>query len=209
MDELLSQITKEYHERVNKNFEAIADLITTPYNWSLLDAIKLEICDCILIGASQAAVTLTNHLLEKSLKALLKYNEPNNQNYTDTAEIEAHFENLNNLYGGEILNNTIYACVEKELISDEQGQKLHEFRKKFRNAFGHADPKKTFGETKKRVGIYNPFVHKEFKFTDVKVANFPFLQYTTQKEIANSECVNYFRFVDGVIKDVMPKLFRQ
>ena len=209
MDELLSQISKDYNERVNKNFEAIADLVTTPYNWQLLDAIRQEICDCILIGASQAAVTLTNHLLEKSLKALLMHNEPNNQNYTDTTEIEAHFENLNNLYGGEILNNTINACVDKGLISSEQGQNLHEFKKKFRNAFGHADPKKIFGDTKKRVGIYNPFVHKEFKFTEVKVANFPFLQDTTQKEIANSECVNYFRYVDYVIKDVMPKLFRQ
>ncbi len=83
---------------------------------------------------------------------------------------------------------------------------LSQIKKDYRE---HADPKKTFGETTKRVGIYNPFVHEELKFTEVKVANFPFLQDTTQKEIANSECETYFRFVDGVIKDVMPKLFRQ
>ncbi|MEJ7626157.1 MAG: hypothetical protein WKF35_04800 [Ferruginibacter sp.] len=209
MQDLKNSLLQEYNERLNTNFNIIANLIITPYNWPLLDAIRIEICDCILVGASQAAVTLTNHLLEKSLKALLMHNEPTNQNYTDAAEIEAHFENLNNQYGGMILQNTIDACVGNGLITDEQGANLHEFRKKFRNAFGHADPKKTFGETKKRIGIFNPFVHEEFQFSEVKVANFPFLQDKTQKEIANNECVNYFRYVDSVIKEVMPKLFKQ
>lgn len=209
MQEIKNSLLQEHQQRFHSNFDSIADLITTPYNWSLLDAIRIEICDCILVSASQAAVTLTNHLLEKSLKALLMHNEPTDQNYTDGAQIEAHFENLNNQYGGMILQNTINACLAKGLITTEQVTNLHEFRKKFRNAFGHADPNKTFGETKKRIGIFNPIIHEKVKFSEVKVANFPFLQDTTQKAIANNECVNYFRYVDNVIKEVMPKLFKQ
>jgi hypothetical protein len=202
-------LTDDITQRVQRNFEKITDIINAPYNWPLLDSIRNEICDCILVDSTQAAVTLTNHLLEKSLKALLMHSEPSNQNYTDAAEIEAHFENLNNQYGGMMLNRTIDTCAEKGLITAEQASKLHDFRGKFRNAFGHADPQKTFGERKKRVGIFNPYVHNEVQAAEVKVANFPFLQDTTQKQIADSEGVDYFRYVDGVIKDVMPKLFRQ
>ena len=70
----------------------------------------------ILIDSSQAAVTLTNHLLEKSLKAVLMHNEPSNQNYTDAAEIEQHFENMNNQFGSIVLHKTITACHEKILL---------------------------------------------------------------------------------------------
>ena len=205
----ISPLTNDITQRVQQNIGKIADIISVPYNWPLLDAIRHEICDCILVGSTQAAVTLTNHLLEKALKALLMHSEPSNQNYTDAAEIEAHFENLNNQYGGMVLQKTIDACANKGLIKEEQATTLHDFRNKFRNAFGHADPKKTFGETKKKVGIFNPFVHTEVQVSEVKVANFPFLQDTTQKQIADNDGTDYFRYVDSVIKDVMPKLFRQ
>ncbi|MCB0508950.1 MAG: hypothetical protein KDD21_11690, partial [Bacteroidetes bacterium] len=159
------------------------------------------------IDSTQAAVTLTNHLLEKSLKAVLIFNEPNNQNYTDISQIENHFENMNNLHGNKLLYETITACQAKKLISDEQAEKLNEYRQNLRNAFSHADSNKTFGETKKIVGIFNPFVHNEIQSKEVKVANFPFLQDTTQKQIADKECVTYFKYVDSVIKSITPNLF--
>jgi hypothetical protein len=205
--EQIEEVSQDLGQRIRQNLSKISDILSTPYNWPLLDSIRQEICNCILIDSSQAAVTLTNHLLEKSLKAVLMHNKPSNQNYTDAAEIEQHFENMNNQFGSIVLHKTITACHEKNLISNEQAQKLHEFREKFRNAFGHADPKKIFGETKKVVGIFNPLVHTEVQRTEVKVANFPFLQDTTQKQIADDECVNYFRYVDSIIRDVMPKLF--
>lgn len=205
----IEDISQDLGQRIRQNLSKISNIMSTPYNWPLLDSIRQEICNCILIDSSQAAVTLTNHLLEKSLKTVLMHNEPSNQNYSDAAEIEQHFENMNNQFGSIDLHKTITACHEKNLINDEQAQKLHEFREKFRNAFGHADPKKIFGETKKVVAIFNPLIHTEFQTTKVKVANFPFLQDTTQKQIADEECVNYFRYVDSMIKDVMPKLFIQ
>jgi hypothetical protein len=135
------------------------------------------------------------------------HNEPSNQNYTDPDKIEEHFENMNTLYGSKDLFISINACKKRNLITKGQAQVLHDFRVKFRNAFGHADPTKIFGETRKEIRIFNPLVHNQFQRAEVKVANFPFLQDTTQKEIADEECVNYFKYVDTIIREVIPKLF--
>lgn len=148
--EQLEFLKQDLEHRVTQNFDKVQDLITSPYNWPLLDSIRHEICNCILVDCSQAAVTLTNHLLEKSLKAVLMHNEPSNQNYTDAREIEEHFENMNNQYGSIVLHQTIDTCKDKNLISDEQAQVLHKFRDKFRNAFGHADPKKYLVRLKRK-----------------------------------------------------------
>jgi len=153
--EQIDEVSQNLGKKITQNFSKVSDILLNPYNWPLLDSIRQEICNCILIDSSQAAVTLTNHLLEKSLKAVLMHNESSNQNYTDASEIEQHFENMNNQFGNIVLHKTISACHEKKLITDEQSQKLNKFREIFRNAFGHADPNKELKVTESIPEILN------------------------------------------------------
>lgn len=191
-----------------RNIESYGHFVDEPFNWSLLNSIREEICKCLIVGCNQAAITLTNHLLEKSLKIFLFHVEPSSQNYTNTEEIERHFKKINRIHGGKDLSDTINNCCSKGLITKEQKNILHNYRDQFRNAFGHAEPNKTFGLAEKEVIIFNPLVHNRVPDpVKVKVADFPFLYDYKQKEIADQNSVQYFEYVDNLIKDVLPKLF--
>src|SRR5674476_181595 len=49
------------------------------YQWPEIDPVRNEICLCLLFGLSQAAITLTNHLMESALKnALIVYHSKQN-----------------------------------------------------------------------------------------------------------------------------------
>lgn len=203
------EILKSIHQTVEQNIKSYGHLFNERFNWSLLDSIRDEICTCLITGCSQASITLTNHLLEKSLKIFLFHVEPTSQNYTDAEEIEKHFKEMNRIYGGKDLSDTINNCCSKGLITREQKNILHGYRDQFRNAFGHAEPNKIFGQTEKEVIVFNPFIHSKVpEPVKVKVADFPFLHDHQQKEIAEENCGKYFEYVDRLIKSVLPKLFK-
>src|SRR5437868_15550916 len=107
------EISKSIQQTVEQNIKTYGHFVSEPFNWSLLDSVRDEICTCLITGCSQAAITLTNHLLEKSLKVFLFHVEPTSQNYTDAEEIEKHFNEMNRIYGGKDLSDTINNCYSK------------------------------------------------------------------------------------------------
>ena len=58
----------EYTKAFSARFELIEVEYSTPYDWPEMDTLRYEICGCISFGLNQAAITLTNHLLESLLK---------------------------------------------------------------------------------------------------------------------------------------------
>lgn len=202
-----------YKEQILKNIDTnwpkLEELNSQWYDWPLLDNIRSEIFYSFLIGCSQAAVTLTNHLLEKALKVILMQTEPNNQNFTDAAKIQSHYAELNRQYQNVNLVDLIQRFFDKGYIDENERTTLDEFRKVFRNAFGHADPKKTFGETTKKVAVFNPFVHTEFQMSEVKVKDFQFVQDTEQKKICDTQGLDYFIFIDKIIIRTLGKIFNR
>jgi hypothetical protein len=202
------KIFNHINQKTSENIDNYGHLIFEKFNWPILDSVRNEICECLIIGCSQAAITLTNHLLEKSLKMFLFHVKPSTQNYTDAKEIEAHFKKMNEMHGNKDLHDTINNCCTKGLISKDEKLQLHIFREKFRNAFGHAQPDKTFGQVEKKVLVFNPMKHVEIPKPEmVKISDFPFFHDYKQKEIADSNCGEYFCYVDSLIKRVLPNLF--
>ena len=203
------KVFNHINQEVTENIGKYGQFIFEKFNWPLLDSVRDEICECLIIGCSQAAITLTNHLLEKSLKMFLFHVEPSTQDYTEAKEIEAHFNKMNELHGNKDLHDTINNCCSKGLISKEEKLQLHIFREKFRNAFGHAQPDKTFGQSEKKVLVFNLMKNVEIPKPEVvKITDFPFLHDYKQKEIADTNCGEYFSYVDNLIKGVLPKLFK-
>jgi hypothetical protein len=194
---------------ISKNFKIYNYLIQHKYGWPILDPIREEICVCILTGSNQAVITLTNHLLEKSLKFFLIQTEQFQVNTEPTCakDYETHFRQANFKYGKLDLNDTINRCCTKGLITKEQKKSLHLLRDEFRNAFGHAESDKTFEESTISVILFNPFINQEVpEPAAVKCADFPFIQGHKQKDIANKKAIPYFEYIDNLIKDVLPKL---
>src|SRR5690606_15873944 len=112
-----------YKEQILKNIDAnwpkMEELNSQWYAWPLLDNIRSEIFYTFLIGCSQAAVTLTNHLLEKALKSILMQTEPNNQNFTDPVKIQEHYAELNRKYQSINLVDLIQVFFDKGFIDED------------------------------------------------------------------------------------------
>ena len=69
----LEEIVKTRREGSVKNYASIRDIYNTHYDWPEMDSLRHEICLCISGSLFQAAMTLTNHMLESFLKFALIY----------------------------------------------------------------------------------------------------------------------------------------
>ena len=80
-----NQILRERIEFMQKQYPAVRDAYQTHYNWPELDSLRHEISLCITLGLFQAAITLTNHLLESLLKyALIIHHAEGNEPKAET-----------------------------------------------------------------------------------------------------------------------------
>ena len=79
MDEEIKKEIEEilnYHlEQFNARYIRVRDVYKNDYGLPELMFIKSQICKCITFGLHVAAMTLTNHLLEKSIKLFLIYSD--------------------------------------------------------------------------------------------------------------------------------------
>jgi hypothetical protein len=149
----LKAILEERQRLMLQNYLLVRESYRTEYNFPELDPVRHEVALCLIFGLPQAAITLTNHLLESLLKFALIYdhtikNQPNTEPPTK-ASIRALRDWLRpakELYMDKDLSFTIDRACSLGLITKKQKKRLHEFRQNFRNAFSHADKDKTFGD---------------------------------------------------------------
>jgi hypothetical protein len=170
---------------------------------------------CISFGLFQAAIALTNHLLESLLKnTLIVYHSKDkiasdggnviNALVSGTAEARANF-------GGMNLGNTINALCRAGLITKEEKKDLDHLREFMRNAYSHADKEKTFRDGTIPV---QPVKLDEGKFEvgkreEAKLAELIIGQGIAQAIIAEREAPKYFLYVDRLARELRGKLFRQ
>ena len=133
----INQFIGELNSCIKNNYEVIHDIFNFQYDYSVLDPIRDEICKCIICGLYQSAITLTNHLLEKSLKFCLaiKYSKSNNK---DCRKLEDVFTEGINKYDNLLLEDTINRACTQHLITKEQKKVLKDFKDLFRNPYSHA-----------------------------------------------------------------------
>jgi len=75
---------------LSDNYNKIEDIFNSRYNYPKLDSVRNEICKCLICNLNQAAITLTNHLLESSLKMCLAIRH-SNENKSSEAQIDELF----------------------------------------------------------------------------------------------------------------------
>ena len=69
----LKAIVGERQRVMWQNYLLVRDAYRTEYDFPELDPVRHEIAPCLVFGLPQAAITLTNHLLESLLKYSLIY----------------------------------------------------------------------------------------------------------------------------------------
>ncbi len=212
----VNEIIKSRFDFINRHYPDIRDAYQNHYDWPELDPLRHEICICITFGLCQAAITLTNHLLESLLKYALiikcgdkvKQSKEDIKNRVITALIDK-YKNCIEKYNDQSLNTTINFARKEGLISKEQKKRLHNYREIFRNAYSHADKIKTFGKSTIPVtGIKledNKLVKDEV--SEPEIAFFLIGQGIVQFEKAQKTATPYFLYIDGLVREIRGKLF--
>lgn len=187
----------------------IREILRNPYAWPEMDTLRYEISLCLIFGFYQAALTLTNHMLESLLKFSLsyKYVFDNEDEESDSDHsIDSLIEKLKpefEYYDNKSLNNTINKAYNKGLINEERKEQLHKHRKLLRNAYSHADKKKIHQDVKVPIrslhmdetGKYNLDPEAEHKIVDL-----PFIHGIAQIKHAEANAPAYFKNVDDLVR---------
>lgn len=216
MESEIKQIFIKQQEAFERRFPLVANAYNNEYGWPELDTLRHEACLCIAFNLNQAAITLCNHLLESLLKYSLIYsysinNEPSKLPPSNeiVKAVVGHTKEGINKYGGMALNQTINGAFSAGLIDDNEKNKLHEFRRIFRNAYSHADKKKTFGDM--LVPVQGARIEKNKIETNIPVetaiAEIPIIHSIVQAMKAGEDAPNYFLYLDGLVRRMKKRVF--
>lgn len=200
------------------NYEIIKDIFENEYGFPALDPLRDEICKCFMCGLYQSTITLTNHLIERSLKFCLA-TKSTLETKVKNSDITTAFREGIDKYDNSMLDQTINAACTQGLITKEQKKELKEFREKFRNPYSHAFNKifegkkvkgKVISTTDLESGIFNFFEHCFDKKTDeeFELSDLPFAQGIMQVNIAKADSFPYFKRVNEITREMLVKLTR-
>ena len=205
--------------QVNR-YSQIREIYNNSYKLPELQTIKHQICICITFGLDIAAMTLTNHLLEKFLKLALIYNDSlKNKSEMDLDSEFALIELIKKFtskYDDKVLFETIKLASKNDLINDEEKIQLEKMRVFFRNPYSHAHREKTYRGAK--IGV------TEIKGTDAilkfldgkedelpksqeKLVDLPFGDFIYSNNFAELDCIPYLIELDIIIRSVESKLY--
>lgn len=216
-DEVI-EIINSRNQFVERHYLSVRDSYNAHYEWPELDPLRHEITICITFGLCQAAITLTNHLLESLLKYALIINHGKSYKQSEdeikgnviSAFMEKYDEAIR-LYDNMNLDKTINKSCTLGLISKEQKKKLHVFRERFRNAYSHSDKSKTFGNS--TVPVTGVRLDKEMIVQDEsgnpEISKFLIGQGIIQFEFAQNEAAPYFLYIDDLVRQIWKKLFNK
>lgn len=212
-----TEFIERLHSNIYNNYDSVAYAFENNYGWPEVDPVRSEICECIICGFYQAAITLTNHLLESVLKKALII-AISVKNKTEQNDIVNVFDDASAHFAKENLYNNIEQAYKVGLITDAEKDTLHNCRDNYRNAFSHADPRKTFSGISVPAKIFttkdldNPDEFFKRVFTDkpniaLSAENNVIVQGLVQSIKAEQQATQYFLTIDGVIRNLYSKLF--
>lgn len=223
MDEI---IKKEIEDVVNAQlgcinpeyYIRIRDVYKSNYGLPEFMFIKSQICKCIIFSLHVAAMTLTNHLLEKSIKFFLIYSDN-----TKNKGLEGHkpFEMIDEIeeatpkYDDKNLSTNLEIALKKGVITEEEKQILDKMRVDFRNAYSHSDRKKMYKDKSivitEACGIEQCLDliksnENKLPIKDVDFVNLPMMDFLFIKNHAEMNCIPYIITLDKIITDVKRRM---
>jgi hypothetical protein len=210
------EIFKSREEFVERNYLPLRRAYKEGYNWPEMDTLRHEITLALIFGLAQAGITLTNHLLESLLKYSLIYFDSDKQSSKEPKEINKLVDSLVKLfspsrtkYGSQNLSSNINSACRLGIITEDEKIQLHEYRVNFRNAYGHSDADKIFGDkTISAQGVKiedGKLVVGQNEIS--RIAELTIVQGLTQVYQAQEEAIPYFLYMDGLVRRICFRIF--
>lgn len=209
IDEKVKSAFLSWSQQARENYAQIKNQLEHGYGLPELEYLRIEACFCIIQGYWQGSVCLTNILLEEFLKLALVYSN------TDEAEEQASpLSQIMKIVAaptGKYMRLNLYKTIdlahEQGLISEEKKDTLDKFRKRFRNAFFHADMQSMFeDQTTPITGV--DFGSFEIEGpSEVPIHSLPLLLGEAMWQNARANAIPYFKEVDALIRETLPKVF--
>lgn len=216
--EELNEILESREPHVIKMYPKIRDIFRNPYEWPEMDTLRHEVSLCLIFGFYQAAMTLTNHMLESLLKFSLSYkyvfeNQPEKESKVDRSiaslikELKPGFEK----YDDKTLYLTIEEAFKVRIINEKRKNQLHKYRQLLRNAYSHAEKNKIHQDVK--VPVRSLHLDEEGKFqvdpeTEHKITDLPFIHGIAQVKHAEVNAPPYFINVDSLTREIKSMIFK-
>lgn len=141
-EKLLSSILMDKLTLAATRLTQVRSITSENFMLPEIDIPRMEACNCYVIGATTACITMTNHLLERYCKELLIQVEFGPPFMRTSFQSDGIPSPDLSVYLNKDLSRTLAACKAKGLLSKETWKMLDEYRKIFRNGFSHYDPAK-------------------------------------------------------------------
>jgi len=172
-----------------------------------LKSIIEEICDCLVLGNNQAAITLTNHLFENTLKQVLITWDSEGRQIQQNLPIDETFKNEVEEYDKKDMEPNINRCRSKGLITKEEAKRLIDLKNLYRNSFSHASYSTLFDGATTTLYIGDLSGLTNIKKERVSISKVPFLSLSAQKTFADKQAKRYFievyEFIDNMDRKLL------
>ncbi len=203
---------KDFIGNLNKNFSELSMYFDfQPKVFFEFNTLIYEINKCLILELDRAAITLTNHLLERLMKLALIYNETG-IGPKPVEQWNEIFDEPNQKYSSIPLGNSIEKCKKLKLISENEKVYLFDtIRELMRNGFSHADSSKILvnipDDSKMFHGSFkNPTDLKEVSLNQKVI---PFMQAVHLENFAKENGKKYFDFVYNLISRIETRLLEK
>jgi|AntDeeMinimDraft_5_1070356.scaffolds.fasta_scaffold02499_6 hypothetical protein len=159
-----------------------------------------EATNCLIIEAFTACITLTNHILERTLKLALIQNE------LGLLPIEMknwnQFKSTYDNYSSESMGKILNICKnDKKIINKAEYDELDQYKKKFRDGFSHFTPKKILKNEKSLRFAFHNSITKPPKVQELSLRKIPTnFQSLLVDEFSKKNAKGYLEFVLKVIR---------
>ncbi len=194
-----------FKKALEENFDHYKHYLqsTRFYYFTDLELTIGEIIKCLIIEAHTAAITLTNHFLERILKLALiqkKYGtEPKktkdwNETYSEPL--------INNRISTWKMSVTIKKCKEYKIISKIQFNELTNFQTTIRNGFSHYDPEQILKDSEDTIDLIDKSDFENKKIKGIIYKEIPTLQNFFVRKFARENSKQYFDYVFNLMLDI-------
>lgn len=206
LEEKVEIFIKELENNIQENIPKVQNQFLIDYGWSEFDPLREEISRCLICDFCQAAITLTNHLLENFLKTMLIYNDKSC--IDKTQDIRKSFNAGIEKYNDKNLIETIGYAKRLGIISKEDSQILIKYKDDFRNAYSHADKKKIFKDLKlptQEISLNKDLEYEIRASENSNLFELLFAHGFAQALLSKKTAFEYFIKVDEIIRSSLKK----
>lgn len=189
--------------QAQNRYNLVRHVLKVQFHLPEIDFVRNEIGKCYVIGAYQACITLTNHLLERYCKLVLIAKNSDNFSFTDLETIEDRFAPTMKEYMSQNLSFTLNACKSQGIIDKALYKNLDFYRKVFRNGFGHAEAKKILRGAKGKFAIGHISGPSKLEMKELTFEKIPFLHGIAIEMMAKENAWPYFVVVENFIRSTI------